>query len=104
MARGLCGLATVASTGPFAGMIGTVWGIYGSFPACGADQWTCMAAIAELLSESIMPAALGLAVAIAASWGYKHLSARMAEFDIEMRGAVRGLPGYLSRYARLHSR
>jgi len=56
------------------------------------------------LSESIMPAALGLAVAIAASWGYKHLSARMAEFDIEMRGAVRGLPGYLSRYARLHSR
>ena len=46
-----------------------------------------MAAVAALLSESIIPAALGLAVAITTSWGYKHLSARMAEFDIEMRSA-----------------
>jgi biopolymer transport protein ExbB/TolQ len=58
----------------------------------------CMAAIAERLSESIMPAALGLAVAIVASWGYKYLSARMSEFDIEMRDAVRDLPDYLAGF------
>ena len=37
---------------------------------------------------SIMPAAIGLAAAITASWGYEYLSARMADFDIEMRNAA----------------
>ncbi|HEY2012293.1 MAG TPA: MotA/TolQ/ExbB proton channel family protein [Bryobacteraceae bacterium] len=96
MARGLCGLATVAATAPFAGMIGAVWGISHSFPPCGADKSTCMAAIAELLGASIVPAALGLGVAIMASWGYRYLSERMAEFEIEMRNAVRDLPASLT--------
>jgi biopolymer transport protein ExbB/TolQ len=99
MAHDLYGLATVAATAPFVGMIGTVWGIVNSFPGCGGEKSACMAAVAELLSESIMPAALGLAVAITTSWGYKHLSARMAEFDIEMRNAVRDLPDYLASCA-----
>ena len=96
MRRGLCGLATVAATAPFVGMIGAVWGIAHSFPPCGTEKSTCMAAIAERLSESIMPAALGLAVAITASSGYKYLSARMTDIDIEMRNAVRNLPDYLA--------
>jgi biopolymer transport protein ExbB/TolQ len=92
MARGLCGLATVAATAPFVGMIGTCWGIVNSFQGCGGNRSTCMAAVAALLSESIMPAALGLAVAITASWAYKYLSGRMAGFDAEMQDAVRDLP------------
>jgi biopolymer transport protein ExbB/TolQ len=98
MARGLCGLATVAATAPFVGMIGTVWGIINSFPSCGCEKSALMAAIADLLSKSMMPAALGLAVAITASWGHKYLSARMAGFDIEMRYAVQDLPVYLARF------
>jgi len=97
MAGGLCGLATVAATAPFVGMIGAVWGIVHSFPGCGGEKSMCMAAIANLLSESMMPAALGLAVAIIASCGHKYLSARMADFDIEMRNAVQDLPVYLAR-------
>lgn len=92
----MCGLGTVAATAPFVGMIGTVWGIVNSFPGCGGEKSTCMAAVAELLSEAIMPAALGLAVAITASWGYQHLSARMADLDIEMQNAARDLPEYLA--------
>jgi biopolymer transport protein ExbB/TolQ len=95
MTRGLCGLATVAATAPFVGMIGTCWGVVNSFPGCGGNKSTCMAAVAALLSESIMPAALGLAVAITASWGYKHLNGRMADFDAEMQDAVGNLPGLL---------
>ena len=96
MARGLCGLATVAATVPFVGMIGTVWGIVNSFPGCGGEKSTCMAAVADLLSESLMPAALGLAVAITASWGHKYLSAQLADFDVEMRNTVRDLPDCLA--------
>ena len=100
MARGLSGLATVAATAPFVGMTGTVWGIFNSFPGCGGEKWTCMAAIVERLSESIMPAAFGLAAAITASWGYKYLRARMVDFDIEMRNAARDLPESLDASAR----
>jgi biopolymer transport protein ExbB/TolQ len=97
MARGLCGLATVAATAPFVGIIGTVCGIVNSFPSCGCEKSAVMAAIADLLSKSMMPAGLGLAVAIIASCGHKYLSARMADFDIEMRNAVQDLPVYLAR-------
>jgi hypothetical protein len=38
-----------------------------------------------------MPTALGLAVAITALLGYKYLSARMADLEIEMRNVVRDL-------------
>lgn len=92
MARGLRGLATVAASAPFVGIFGTCWGIVNSFRGCGGERSTCMAAGAALLSESIMPAALGLAVATIASVGYKYLSGRMAEFDLEMAEAVRDLP------------
>jgi biopolymer transport protein ExbB/TolQ len=77
----------------------TVWGLFNSFPGCGGEKWTCMAAIAERLSESIMPAAIGLAAAITASWGYEYLSARMADFDIEMRNAACDLPDSLAVWA-----
>jgi len=96
MARGLRGLATVAATAPFVGMFGTCWGIANSFPGCGGEKSTCMAAVAALLSESIMPAALGLAVATTASVGYKYLSGRMAGFDLEMSDAVRDLPDLIA--------
>jgi biopolymer transport protein ExbB/TolQ len=97
MARGLRGLATVAATAPFVGMFGTCWSIVNSFTGCGGEKSTCMAAVAALLSESIMPAALGLAVATTASVGYQCLSGRMADFDLEMKEAVRDLPGLLCR-------
>jgi biopolymer transport protein ExbB/TolQ len=95
MARGLRTLGTVTATAPFVGMIGTVWGIFNSFPGCAGESSMYMATVAELLSKSIMPAGLGLAAAIMTSWGHKYLSARMADFDIEMTNAVRDLPDYL---------
>ena len=96
MVRGLYGLATVAATAPFVGILGTVWGIFNSFPGCSGDRWTCIAAVANLLSRSMMPAAWGLALAVTASSGYRHLSARMADFDAEMENAVRDLSQYLA--------
>jgi len=97
MALGLRTLGTVAATAPYVGMIGTVWGIFNSFPGCGGERSMCMPAVADLLSKSIMPTGIGLAAAIMASWGHKHLSARMADFDIEMANAVRDMPDYLAQ-------
>jgi biopolymer transport protein TolQ len=96
MAGRLSGLATVAATAPFVGMVGTVRGIVGSFLGCGCEKSAMVAAIARNMSQSMIPAAYGLALALVASWGYKYLSARLSEFDGEMRNAVTDLPGYLS--------
>ncbi len=104
MSRGLRGLATVAATAPFLGMAATCWGMLNSFPGCGGEKSTCMAAVTALLSASIAPAALGLAVAIIARWGYASLSRQMAQFDTDMRSAVRdltGLPGGIGPQNRL---
>ncbi len=87
MKRGLNSLATIASTAPFVGISGTVSGIVNSFPGCGADRSTCMAAVFERLSGSLVPTALGLLVAIPALWCYKYLSSQMEVFDREMENA-----------------
>jgi biopolymer transport protein ExbB/TolQ len=94
MARGLDGLATVAATAPFLGMLATVFGIIGSFRGCDGNRASIMGALANYLSASMAPAALGLAVAILAFAGNKHLRSRLADFDIEMDHAVRSLPAY----------
>ena len=95
MERGLCGLATVAATAPFVGMIGTVLGIRNSFPGFDGEKSAILAAIADRLSDSMMPTALGVAVSVTACWAYRYLSVQMADFACEMRNAVLDLPNYL---------
>ena len=95
MALGLDGLATVAATAPLLGFIGTVSGIIGSFRGVTGNKSTIMAALANCLSQSLVPAALGLAVAIVASVGHQHFRSRLAYIDIEMQHAARTLPNYL---------
>jgi biopolymer transport protein ExbB/TolQ len=89
MARGLDGLATVAATAPFLGLLGAVSGIFGSFRGTTGPKLNIMAAMANDLSRSMIPLALGLAVATLASAGYRYLHSCLADFDIEMSHAAR---------------
>src|SRR4051812_31414340 len=88
MARGLYGLATVASVAPFMGMLGVLQGIFDSFRYGSGEKTALMALYFGGLSDAMIPAALGLAVAITASWGYQHLTAQLAAFDCEMHAAT----------------
>ncbi len=100
MARGLFGLATVAATAPFVGVLGTLLGISSSFRGCGGEKTAMIAALAENLSEAMMPAALGVAVAVAALAGYEYLAAQVADLDAEMRVAILAMPSQLSGFLR----
>jgi biopolymer transport protein ExbB/TolQ len=95
MGRGLCGLATVAATAPFVGMIGTVLGIINSFPGVTGERSAIMAAIAQRLSDSMMPTALGVALSVAALCGYRYFSAQIADFNSEIRNAILDLSNHL---------
>ncbi len=67
---GLTVLATVGSTAPFVGLLGTVWGIYRALIRIGASGQADIGAVAGPVGEALIMTALGLGVAIPAVLGY----------------------------------
>jgi biopolymer transport protein ExbB len=67
---GLTILATVGSTAPFVGLLGTVWGIYGALIRIGATGQASIDAVAGPVGEALIMTALGLFVAIPAVLAY----------------------------------
>jgi biopolymer transport protein ExbB/TolQ len=63
---GLPLLATVGSTAPFIGLLGTVWGIMNSFTGIAAAKDTSLAIVAPGIAEALLATAIGLAAAIPA--------------------------------------
>jgi biopolymer transport protein ExbB len=87
MSRGINTLAAIATTAPLVGAFGTLLGIANSFPGSGTDKWTMLAAVAERLSGSLVPAEIGLLVALLAFCGHKYFRTKIEEFDVEMENA-----------------
>jgi biopolymer transport protein ExbB len=84
---GLAVLASVGSTAPFVGLLGTVWGIYHALVAIGASGQASIDKLAGPIGEALIMTALGLAVAIPAVLGYnalvrgnKAVSGKLARF------------------------
>ena len=75
--RGLSFLATVASSGPFVGLFGTVVGIMNSFQQIGAMQSASLAVVAPGIAEALVATAVGLGAALPAAVGYNYTSARL---------------------------
>ena len=75
--RGLSFLATIASSGPFVGLFGTVVGIMNSFQQIGASGSASLAVVAPGIAEALVATAFGLAAAIPAAVGYNYTSARL---------------------------
>ena len=75
--RGLTFLATIASSGPFVGLFGTVVGIMNSFESIGASGSASLAVVAPGIAEALVATAVGLFAAIPAAVGYNYTSARL---------------------------
>ena len=70
-------LATTASSTPFIGLFGTVWGIMNSFREIGARGSAGLAVVAPGISEALIATAVGLAAAIPAVIAYNHYQNRV---------------------------
>jgi biopolymer transport protein ExbB len=70
---GLTVLASIASTAPFVGLFGTVWGIYHALLSIGAAGQVSIDQVAGPIGEALIMTAMGLLVAIPAVLGYNVL-------------------------------
>ncbi|MFQ5479410.1 MAG: protein TolQ [Candidatus Binatia bacterium] len=77
-------LATTASSAPFVGLFGTVWGIMNSFMGLSAGGSSSIQAVAPGISEALVATAMGLAAAIPALVAYNHFARRAAVLSGDM--------------------
>ena len=70
-------LASTASTSPYVGLFGTVWGIMNSFRGLANSHQATLATVAPGISEALVATAMGLFAAIPAVLAYNRFSAKM---------------------------
>jgi biopolymer transport protein ExbB len=71
---GLTLLATVGSSAPFIGLLGTVWAMYHALLRIGASGQASLDVVAGPIGEALIMTAIGLFVAIPALLGYNFLN------------------------------
>lgn len=76
LGTGLAFLATVGSTSPFVGLLGTVIGIYRALIKIGASGDASIDKVAGPVGEALIMTAIGLVVAVPAVMAYNWLQAR----------------------------
>ncbi len=84
MSRSLSVLATTASTAPFIGLFGTVWGIMAAFQGIGLRGSASLATVAPGISEALIATAAGLAAAIPAAAAYNYYASMVRRIEADM--------------------
>ena len=92
--KGVTALATIGSTAPFVGLLGTVIGVINAFGGIGSTGTGSIGAVSAGIAEALVETALGLFVAIPAVWFYNYLSNRLEYFNVEMDNSSSELVDY----------
>lgn len=105
--RGMPVLATIASSAPFVGLFGTVFGIITAFqqmadPSKGGGGG--LASVSAGIAEALLTTAVGLAVAIGAVWFYNFFVAKTDDFALMAEDASGELVNSVIRIQRSGSR
>ncbi len=82
--KGIPFLATTASTSPFVGLFGTVWGVMTAFMGLSAAHTSNIQAVAPGIAEALITTAFGIVVAVPAQVYYNHFATRVRELATEM--------------------
>jgi biopolymer transport protein ExbB len=94
MKKGLSGLATIGTTAPFIGLLGTVIGIINAFRGMALTGSGGIAAVSAGISEALVTTALGLFVAIPAVWMFNIFMNNIERFQVEMSNSSNELIDY----------
>jgi len=94
--RGTGILATVGSTAPFVGLLGTTMGIVNAFTGMAqAGASGGLAGISAGIAEALITTAFGLMVAIPAVWAYNYFATKIENLSVEMTYTSKELIDYL---------
>lgn len=98
MESGMTFLASVASSAPFVGLFGTVWGIMSSFTAIAQSNNTSLAVVAPGIAEALFATAIGLVAAIPAAIAYNVLSNKLNRYADRLEAFMDEFSAILSRH------
>lgn len=84
-------LASVGSTAPFVGLLGTVWGIYHALTGIASSGQISIDKVAGPVGEALIMTAAGLAVAIPAVLGFNVFGRRIGRIEADLEGFARDL-------------
>jgi biopolymer transport protein ExbB/biopolymer transport protein TolQ len=96
--RGLGVLATIGSTAPFVGLLGTTMGVVNAFTGMAAAGSGGLSAISAGIAEALITTAFGLMVAIPAVWLYNYFVNRIEYVGMEIQYAAKEFTDFLLRY------
>jgi biopolymer transport protein ExbB/biopolymer transport protein TolQ len=92
--KGIPSLATIGSTAPFVGLLGTVVGVINAFTGIATTGSGGLGAVSAGIAEALVETALGLVVAIPAVWMYNYFTNRLESFSVEMDNSSSELVDY----------
>jgi biopolymer transport protein ExbB len=92
-------LATVGSTAPFVGLLGTVWGIYHALVGLVGSGQVTIDKIAGPVGEALIMTAAGLAVAIPAVLAYNLFGRYIGRIEADLEGFARDLRELLAHHS-----
>lgn len=93
-------LATVGSTAPFVGLLGTVWGIYHALTGIANAGQITIDRVSGPVGEALIMTAAGLAVAIPAVLGYNIFGRVIGRIEADLEGFALDLRELLTHGAR----
>ena len=100
MKRGQSLLATVSSTAPFVGLLGTVMGIVNSFQMMAASGSGGLGTVSAGISEALITTAFGLLVAIPAVMIYNYFQSVMDAVTVDISESSNELLDVVATLAR----
>lgn len=82
--RGTNTLATIATSAPFIGLFGTIFGIINAFRGMAVTGSGGIGAVSQGIAEALITTAFGIGVAIIALWCYNFLATKIEVYNSEM--------------------
>jgi biopolymer transport protein ExbB/TolQ len=104
MKRGLGLLATISSTAPFVGLLGTVMGIVTAFQEMAKSGSGGLGTVSGGISEALVTTAFGLVVAIPAVMAFNHLQGWTEARSVDLSESANELLDTLARHLRKRAR
>jgi biopolymer transport protein ExbB len=98
--RGLGSLATIGSTAPFVGLLGTVAGLITAFQAMAATGSGGLGSVSAGISEALVTTAFGLLVAIPAVMFFNYFTNRVEEITVDVNDSTTELVDFFIKEGR----